>query len=105
MKAFEYLIRKQRSKGQEITYTELKMAEYLMPNFENLSIDDKRNIFQARNRIVHIPANLPLGTEENRCCCCEIENTKHIYVCKYWSKEKTSFEIIYTDNVSQLSHL
>ena len=39
----DYLIRKQKSKGQEKEYKELKMAEYLMPNFENLSIDDKRN--------------------------------------------------------------
>ena len=104
MKAFEYLIRKQKSKGQEIIYTELKMAEYLMPNLENLSIDDKRNIFKIRNRMLLIPANFPLGSEEKRCWCGEIENTKHIYVCKYWSKEseKTSFEMIYTDNISQL---
>ena len=80
------------------------MAEYLMPNFENLSIDDKRNIFKIRNRMLPIPANFPLGTEEKLCWCGEIENTKHIYVCRYWSKEieKTSFEMIYTDNVSQL---
>ena len=79
MKAFEYLIRKQKSKGQEIIYTELKMAEYLMPNLENLSIDDKRNIFKIRNRMLLIPANFPLGSEEKRCWCGEIENTKHIY--------------------------
>ena len=41
-KAFEYLIGKRKSKGQEITYSELKMVEYLMPNMENLSIDDRR---------------------------------------------------------------
>ena len=59
----------------------------------------KIDIFQVRNRMLPIPANLPLCTEENRCWCGEIENTKH--VCKYWSKEneKTSFEMIYTDNV------
>ena len=32
--AFKYLISKQRSKGQEMKYTELKMADYLMPNKE-----------------------------------------------------------------------
>ena len=104
VKAFQYLMRKQRSKGQEINYMELKMAEYLMPNYENLSIDDKRKIFEIRNRMLPIPANFPFGIEEKRCRCGEIENTKHIYICKYWSEEneKTSFEMIYTDDVLQL---
>ena len=75
-----------------------------MPNFEYLSIDDKRKIFEIRNRMLPITDNFPLGNEEKRCWCGEIENTKHIYVCKYWSKEKekTSFEMIYTYDVSQL---
>ena len=51
-----------------------------------------------------IPDNFPMGLEENLCRCGEKDNTKHIYVCKYWSKEieKTSFEMIYTDNILQL---
>ena len=105
VKALQYLVGKRRSKGQEIKYTEIKMAEYLMPNFENLSIDDKRKIFEIRNRMLPIPDNFPLGMEEKRRCWCgEIENTNHIYVCKYWSKEneKTSFQKMYTDDISQL---
>ena len=40
VKAFEYLTNKRGKKGQEIEYTEQKMAEYLMPNFKNISISD-----------------------------------------------------------------
>ena len=47
-KALAYLVKKQGKKGQEITYSELKMAEYLMPNLENISIEDRRTIFEIR---------------------------------------------------------
>ena len=57
VKAFEYLTKKRGSKGLEIEYSELKMAEYLMPNFENHSIDNKRKIFEIRNRMLPISAN------------------------------------------------
>ena len=56
VKALQYLHSKQRSKGQEIQYSELKMAEYLMPNFENISIEDRQNIFEVRNRMLPIPS-------------------------------------------------
>lgn len=48
-RAVEYLTGKQGSKGKEITYSNIKMAEYLMPNSESLSIEDQRNIFEIRN--------------------------------------------------------
>ena len=57
IKAFEYLLSKQGSKGQEIKYTELKMAEYLLPSYENITIEEQRNIFSIRNRMVPIPSN------------------------------------------------
>ena len=37
-KAFKYLIDKRGSKGKEIEYLRLKMAEYLLPQDENISI-------------------------------------------------------------------
>ena len=44
-RAFEYLISKRGSKGQEIEYSELRMAEYLQPGYENITIDKQLNIF------------------------------------------------------------
>ena len=67
IRAFEYFTQKKGSKGIEIKYTELKMAEYLMPNQENLSIEDRRRIFEIRNRMVPIPANFPLNKNVEKC--------------------------------------
>merc|ERR1712105_196213 len=39
-KALEYLLQKQRSKGSEIYYEDLQMAEYLLPNEKIQNIDD-----------------------------------------------------------------
>ena len=39
-KAFTYLTAKTKSKGQEIKYEELKMADYLSPGYEKLTITD-----------------------------------------------------------------
>ena len=49
-KALEYLLKKQGSKGKEIKYSCLKMAEYLLPNNEILSISDRRYIFAIKKQ-------------------------------------------------------
>ena len=54
-KASEYLQKLRGKKGHEIEYDEIKMAEYLMPNGEPLSISKKRWIFAIRNIMVLIP--------------------------------------------------
>ena len=48
----EYLLLKRGSKGNEINYSCIKMAEYLLPNDEGLSISDQRYIFSIRNSLV-----------------------------------------------------
>ena len=53
-KALQYLLEKRGSKGSEIRYSSLKIAEYLSPNYENLSIEDQRYIFAIRNRMIRI---------------------------------------------------
>ena len=58
-KALEYLQNMRGNKGREIEYNEIKMADYLMPNCEGLSISDKRYIFSMRNRMIQIPTNFP----------------------------------------------
>ena len=105
-RAFEYLISKQGSKGQEIRYTELKMAEYLLPSYEKITIEEQRNIFSIRNRMVAIPSNFPKNKKEEICVCSKIENMKHFYQCEFWNKEnekeKPTFESIFGDDISEL---
>ena len=54
-RALEYLVEKQGSKGQEISWKELKMADYLLPSNQNISLDEQRSIFAIRNIMVIIP--------------------------------------------------
>ena len=103
-KALEYLTDKQGSKGGEIKYSCLKMADYLMPNEEGLSISDQRDIFSVRNRMTPIPANFSSKKTEHICVCGETEDMKHIYVCQYWNTtdENVDYDLIFTDNMKQL---
>jgi hypothetical protein len=99
--AFLYLIKKQGSKGQEISYSTIKMADYLMPNPENLSIDDKRSIFEIRNRMVALPNNFSKEKAKKLCTCGNIENMEHVYMCTNLNKEnpKNPYESIFKDDV------
>ena len=94
--AFEYLVRKKKgTKGKEIEYEELKMADYLLPNNIILSIENQRNIFAIRNMMVNIPANFSSqqkATGVVKCICGQIENMKHIYSCNYLNSDSELHE-------------
>ena len=104
-KAFEYLMAKRGSKGQEIHYSELKMAEYLQPGYENISLNDQRSIFSIRNRMIEIPANFPSKNMKQICQCGTEETMKHLYTCEYLSsdieKDKPIFEKIFEENITE----
>ena len=53
--------------------------------------------------MVLIQANFPLNKNVEKCWCGEEEDMKLIYVCKYWTieKEKTPYEMIFSENVSK----
>ena len=80
--ALEYLLGKQKTKGSDIKYSNMEMADYLMPNEEDLSIENKRKIFEIRNHMVDIPTNLSSSKICVKCSFCENENMEHIYQCK-----------------------
>ena len=61
------------------------MTEYLMPNEEYISIEDRRKTFQIRNRMLPIGANFPSDKSDKRCWCGEVEDSQYIYICKYWT--------------------
>ena len=78
-KALQYLVEKQGRKGKEIKYLSLKMAEYLLPNSEILTISEQRNIFAIRNRMILIENNFPNKFSKDPCKCGQEENQEHIY--------------------------
>ena len=57
IKALRYLLEKQGIKGSEITYSCNEMAKYLLPFNKKMNIEQKREMFSVRNRMVNIPAN------------------------------------------------
>ena len=102
--AFKYLMSRRGSKGREINYSKLKMADYMYPN-DHLTITEQRNIFAIRNRMVaEVPANF-CSNENNRyrCICKEKEDLQHIYNCKILNKDelKIEFEEIFNENLAK----
>ena len=102
--AFNYLIRKRGSKGKEIEYSKLKMANYMYPN-DNLTITEQRSIFAIRNRMVaEIPANF-CSNENNRytCICNKKEDIQHIYNCLILNKKEPiiEFKEIFNENITK----
>ena len=104
-RALEYLIRKKKSKGKEIKYSELKMAEYLIPGYEKITINEQRSIFSIRNRMIEIPYNFPTTNKIEICQCGEEVTMKHLYECAFFNEnnksDKPIFEQIYEENLVQ----
>ena len=100
-KAFQYLLSKRGSKGKEISYNRLEMAEYLMPSNDILNIEEKQELFSVRNRMVDIGYNY--GKKEKCVKCNENEDMTHIYNCKYLNMniKEISFDKIYEGNLFQ----
>ena len=97
--SLKYLLTKRNSKGKEISYDRLEMADYLMPYNKNLNIEEKQNLFSVRNRMVEIGNNF--GKNENCVMCQTKEDMIHIYSCEYLNKQeiKIEFSKIYEGNL------
>ena len=99
--AYKYLMKKRGSKGSEIEYPKIEMAKYLLPN-KYLTIDEQRQLFAVRNRMVDIPSNF--STKENnlsKCVCQQKEDMQHIYICEYLNTKEPeeSFEKLFSGNM------
>ena len=97
-KALEYLLKKRKSKGKEIKYPNLDMAEYLLPLNTNL------NIFAIRNRMINIKSNFKQRNKEKKCICGDKETMEHIWNCKLLNREgnqNEKYEKIFNGNLEQ----
>ena len=101
--AFEYLMKKRGSKGSEIRYSAIQMADYLLPN-NQLTIEEQRKVFSIRNKMVKIASNFTSRKNNTYKCICEQkEDMLHIYTCRYLNSEnaEVNYEYIYHGNVEQ----
>ena len=54
--AYKYLMNKRGSKGKEINYDKMKMAQYLLPN-NQLEVKEQQIFFEIRNKMTNITNN------------------------------------------------
>ena len=47
--ALKYLLNKQKSKGKEIEYSEIQIAEYLIPKNSQLTVIQKQKMFGVKS--------------------------------------------------------
>ena len=90
--ALTYLKGKRKSKGKEIKYEELEMAEYLGPTNIILTIEEKQKLFGIRNRMVNLPINFPKSKIKPKCICGETEEMEHIVKCENWNETVNTSE-------------
>ena len=102
--SLKYLLEKKGHKGKETEYGSLQMAEYLQPFGNKLTVEEKRELFSIRNRMVDIPDNFPRGKTEFKCICGEQENMSHLYNCELLSEKKEKrleYEKIFNGTINQ----
>jgi hypothetical protein len=95
--AFRYLNNKRGQKGEEIQYSCLEMCEYLLPTNSNLTIEQKREMFAVRNRMINIENNFPKKDTLAICECGNKEDMQHIYNCELLSDNKQKQSLAYND--------
>ena len=101
--ALSYLVEKQGIKGSETKYTYLEMAEYLLPFNNQLTIENKCEMFEIKNRMTNIPSNFS-SKSENKCRCGTREVMSHIYECDLYNMEEQPtipYEKIFNGNLNQ----
>ena len=91
-KSLEYLLDKRKSKGKEIIYKKLEMAEYLQPVNTKLNTENKRKMFAVRNRMVDIKSNFNKKNEKQICICGYTETMEHIWNCKELNSDGIQME-------------
>ena len=98
--AFEYLLKRRGSKGQGLHYSTLEMSEYLLPHNDKMNVDEKRDLFSLKNRMIQLPCNF--GNPNEKCICGADENMLHVYSCLHLNerKEIISFDKLNTGNIS-----
>ena len=102
--AFEYLMNKRGQKGSEISYTDIEMTEYWLPD-NNLTIINNIRMFLIRNRMLDIPSYFSSSNKnkEFNCFCGNYNDMKHIYECQLLNIEEPSekYKQIFEGNIEQ----
>ena len=102
-------IKANHSKVMHLEHLNLKMQNYLMPNENNVKIEESQLIFKLRCRTTEVKMNMKSFYESYECRACgnENESQKHIINCKIlieMNKESDNiveYEKIFSDCVKE----
>ena len=83
--SLKYLMDKRGKKGSEIRYSCVEMSEYLLPFNNELTIEEKCELFAVKNRMINIPFNFSSKCEYE-CKCGRKEDMNHIYECELYNE-------------------
>ena len=67
------------------------MSEYLQPFNNSITVEQKREMFAVRNKMINIPANFS-SKIESKCECGKPEDMQHIYDCEKYNENKPSIQ-------------
>ena len=81
------------------------MSEYLLPSNSELTIDEKRKLFEFKNKMTNIPNNFPKSDVKTICYCGSIEDMEHIYQCELINTKSDDnilpYQKIYSGNINE----
>ena len=84
--AFEYLVKKIKSKGKKIKYkSDFECQAYLKPN-KMLTLQEQRTIFSFRARMNNLSYNFQGNNQIEYCQCGKEMTNCHLYECKIFNQ-------------------
>jgi hypothetical protein len=104
--AFQYLLSRIKSKGQEIKYGQkLECQGYLLPN-NILTLQDQRDIFSYRSRMNKLEYNYKGNNIEEKCYCGKDMTNIHLYECQVLnnSERKVQYSKIFDGRLCELKY-
>ena len=80
------------------------MSEYLLPSNSVLAVEEKRRLFEFKNKLTNIPNNFPKSDIKTIFYCGSIEDMEHIYQCKLITTQSEEnilpYQKIYSENIN-----
>ena len=98
-----------KSKSSNLNYENLQLQEYLKPG-NNLTIEMKAFIFNARSRMINVKCNYKTGQTDLKCrkCISEDEDQEHLLNCpalvdnSVVSGEMPSYQDLFSNNTEKV---
>ena len=105
--AFEYLVKKIKSKGKKIKYkSDFECQAYLKPN-KMLTLQEQRTIFSFRARMNNLSYNFQGNNQIEYCQCGKEMTNCHLYECKIFnqSDRRIPYNNIFEGRICEMKYI